>query len=44
MKRYLDGTCDTTCNKKIKVDDVPLENCNNKPSIPKTLTEAENYL
>jgi hypothetical protein len=41
MKRHLDETCNTTCNKKIKGDNVQLETCNNKPSIPYTLTEAE---
>jgi hypothetical protein len=41
MKSHLDVTCNATCNKKIKGDDVPLDNCNNKPSTSKTLTEAE---
>jgi hypothetical protein len=40
MKRHLDVNCNAMCNKKIKVDNVPIEN-NNKLSTSKTLTEAE---
>jgi hypothetical protein len=41
MKRQFDVTCDAACNKKIKCDNVPTNNCDNKPTTSKTLTEAE---